>query len=228
MQPHNFANLEALNSAYILKNAEYEAIQKTIDADEASLNEHKKEAEILEKSGTLLDLMANNQRKEACKKLEDVCTYALQYATGRNLKMKIDMTMLRNKVAAEISVLKPDTGVENFPMDGGGGGLADIISMALRFTLLSTYSSPVIDGPVIFDEPAKNVSLDYIANVADFLMRAAKDFDRQIILSTHNDYIAAAAPKRYRFSLDENDITKIEVEAQEEEGQNNEQSNEDS
>lgn len=216
MRPHNFANLDVLNNQYILKSAEFEAISKSILADERCLENQKKEAEVLEKSGTLLDLMANNQRKDACKKLEDVCTYALQYATGRNLNMKIDMTMLRNKVAAEISVLKPDTGVENFPMDGGGGGLADIISMALRFTLLSTYSSPVVDGPVIFDEPAKNVSADYIANVADFLIRASRDFDRQIILSTHNDYIASAAPKRYRFSLDENDRTKIEVETQEE------------
>ena len=216
MRPHNFANLDVLNNQYILKSAEFEAISKSILADEHCLENHKKEAEVLEKSGTLLDLMANNQRKDACKKLEDVCTYALQYATGRNLNMKIDMTMLRNKVAAEISVLKPDTGVENFPMDGGGGGLADIISMALRFTLLSTYSSPVVDGPVIFDEPAKNVSADYIANVADFLIRASRDFDRQIILSTHNDYIASAAPKRYRFSLDENDRTRIEVETQEE------------
>ncbi len=218
MHPHFFEMLNTLNNTYISKNAEYEAILKTIDVDEVSLEKHKKEAETLEKSSRLLNLMADNQRTEACKKLEDVCTYALQYATGRNLEMKIDMTMLRNKVAAEIAVLKPETGVENFPMDGGGGGLADIISMALRFTLLSTYANPNIDGPVILDEPAKNVSADYIGNVADFLLRASRDFNRQIILSTHNDYIAAAAPKRYRFHLDENDVTAIECETQTEEG----------
>ena len=176
---------------------------------EKDINNKKHDIENHEILNRLLNQMADSQRALACKNLEDVCSYALQYATGRNLRMRIDMRQVRNKVAAEIVVVKPDTNIENFPMDGGGGGLADIISMALRFTMLSFYNDPKVDGPVIFDEPAKNVSADYIPQVADFLLRASQDFDRQIILSTHNDFIASIAPLRYRFRLDDNDVTQV-------------------
>lgn len=186
-----------------------EMVEQKITEIEQSINEKKKEVENHDVVNKLLNQMADSQRAAACKRLEDVCSYALQYATGRNLKMRIDMRQVRNKVAAEIVVVKPDTNVENFPMDGGGGGLADIISMALRFTMLSFYDNPKVDGPVIFDEPAKNVSADYIPQVADFLLRASHDFDRQIILSTHNDFIASIAPLRYRFALDDDDVTQV-------------------
>jgi len=217
----DFASLNNLQKQYVLKNADYEAQKRQLKSLEDELASASGKSDILAKAGQILNMMADSQRKDACKKLEDVCSYALQYATGRNLKMNIEMGMLRNKVAAEISVVKPDTGVENFPMDGGGGGLADIIAMALRFVLLSTYQAEnkkPIDGPVILDEPAKNVSSDYIENVSNFLLNATEDFGRQIILSTHNEFIADAAPKRYRFYLGEDDSTEVLCEIKDEGG----------
>lgn len=205
----NFQSLDTLNKDFIRVEAKREFIKDVIGKDEFFISSYKSKIECHELVNQILLSMADHRRKEACKQLEDVCSYALQYATGRNLQMRIDMKIQRNKVAADIIVVKPDSGVENFPLDGGGGGLADIIATALRFTMLSIYNSPKIDGPVIFDEPYKNVSADYIPQVADFLLRASQDFGRQIILSTHNDFIASMTDTRYRFALNEDDETVV-------------------
>ena len=220
----NWDALDALKETYVNKKALHDVLSDNIQHIQEKIESYTTELSDLEKCNVLLSTMASMQRQDACSKLEDICSYALQYATGRNLKMRLDMKQYRNKIAAEVTVVKPDTGVENFPLDGGGGGLADIISMALRFTMLAIYNNPHVDGPVIFDEPAKNVSADYIPKVADFLMRSSTDFDRQIILSTHNEYIAGAAPKRFRFALNENDVTTVTEETNEEDSNENTES----
>ena len=80
--------------------------------------------------------------------------------------------------------------IKTKPEQSRGGGVIDIISLALRIAFLQIHK-PKIEGPLILDEPAKHVSEDYIFNVADFLKRASEMFNRQIIIVTHNNHLSA-------------------------------------
>ena len=77
-----------------------------------------------------------------------------------------------------------------------GGGVVDTVSIALRIAFLLKYSPP-IQGPIILDEPAKHLSDEYVFNIAEFLKQVCKEFNRQIILVTHNQHLSAIGDKTY-------------------------------
>ncbi|NLB89398.1 MAG: ATP-binding protein, partial [Syntrophomonadaceae bacterium] len=88
-----------------------------------------------------------------------------------------------------------------------GGGIVDIISLALRIALLET-SRPALDGPLILDEPAKHVSQDYSHNVAEFLKLVVNTFERQVIMVTHNSYLADSGDKAFEVKI-ESGVTQV-------------------
>jgi DNA repair exonuclease SbcCD ATPase subunit len=55
----------------------------------------------------------------------------------------------------------------------------------------------MIEGPFILDEPAKHVSEEYIINVGKFLKEINTNFNRQIIMVTHNTHLSEISDKRY-------------------------------
>ncbi|MCR3957007.1 MAG: ATPase, partial [Gudongella sp.] len=81
-----------------------------------------------------------------------------------------------------------------------GGGVVDIVSLALRISFMQTHK-PSIEGPLILDEPAKHVSEEYIYNVGDFVRQSSSMFNRQIIMVTHNSHLAALSEDAYRVEL---------------------------
>ena len=91
-----------------------------------------------------------------------------------------------------------------------GGGVVDIVSLALRIAILQTHK-PKIQGPLILDEPAKHVSDEYIFNVADFLKQTSELFNRQIIMVTHNNHLAAIGNNSYRVDIKDSQSTVIKI-----------------
>jgi hypothetical protein len=163
--------------------------------------------ENLEKANILLQKLSEKQRKTACQKLQELCTYALQYSLGPNYEMQIEMSKERGKPAADIYVLKKDTGTRTSPLDANGGGVVDIVSNAIRLVTMQVYE-PFIDGPIFLDEPYKMVSKEFIPMVAELIAKMSADFGRQIIISTHNDFLAQTCNQIY-VSMGENNESKV-------------------
>lgn len=169
----------------------------------------------IEQCNILFQKMSDQQRQAACQKLEELCTYALQYAISPNYEMRLDLRTLRNKPAAELSIIKKDTGVRSSPLESSGGGIVDILSTALRFITMEVWQNPPIDGPVILDEAYKHVSREYIPLVSSFLKKLQRDFGRQILLCTHNEYLSQVADSQICVTM-ENGVSivqKVEVHA---------------
>lgn len=153
----------------------------------------------LKMRGVVLQKMAERQRLTAKEKLEFLGTCALQYAVSPTYKMKIDLTTAA-RPAANVYICK-NNGIQVDPNEGGGG-IIDVSSLSLRTISLESHE-PAIDGPIIFDEPGKMLSKEYVPMLSEFLKKTSKDFDRQIIVVTHNDYLAQVADKKIRIRLDE-------------------------
>lgn len=168
------------------------------------------EIEVIEQCNVVLHKLADNQREAACRKLEELCTYALQYAISPNYRMKIELRTLRNKPAADIYIIKNDTGVVSSPLESSGGGIVDIVSTALRFITMEVWQNPVIDGPVILDEAYKHVSREYIPLVSSFLKKLVHDFERQILLCTHNEFLSQVADRQIVVTM-ENGISIVKT-----------------
>jgi len=199
---------EKLNTDYQLKKGEKNSIEKNIEDKLQQIELKEKELDKLEKVDILLKETSEFARKESKYQIEKLVSNCLSLIFGDKLEFKIKFNQSRNKNSAEFYLKEKDVEYEYSIVDSRGGGLVDIISLALRLSFLLKLS-PKIEGPLILDEPAKHVSSDYIFNVSDFIKKISEEFDIQIILISHNEHISSIGDKVYRIDK-YNLISKIE------------------
>lgn len=161
--------------------------------------------DLLDEVRMLFQMTSEHAREQARQTIESMVTRALQYVFGADLKFKIRIEESRGRPEAEFYVASTYGGeniVENRPQDARGGGVVDVISLALRLVLLQS-TRPLLEGPLLLDEPAKHVSDEFAFNVAEFLREAARVFGRQVIMVTHNHQLAGVADYALRVEMEE-------------------------
>ena len=146
-------------------------------------------------------------------RIEETVTAALQAVFERDdIAFEIEMRTINNQPAASWSVIsyygagEDIATVSGSPEDARGGGVSDVVSLALRLALLE-LARPKPQGPVLLDEVGKHVSRNYVPNVAAFLKQYAQKTGRQIILITHDPNLAEVADVSYQVSQ-ENGVSK--------------------
>ncbi len=179
-----------------------EKILEQIEENKKFIEDIQSETNLIEKVSILLQRTSEFARNQAKVQIESLVTNCLQYVFENNIEFEIEIEELYGKANAEFYVITKvgDTVIKTKPEQSRGGGVVDIISLALRISFLQVHK-PRIEGPLILDEPAKHVSEDYIFNVADFLKRTSEMFDRQIIMVTHNNHLASISTNAYRVSM---------------------------
>lgn len=157
---------------------------------------------ILDEVLILLNKTSEYARSQAKNQIELIVTKCLQYIFESNIKFEIEIEELRSKASAEFYVINEteDFSLKTKPEISRGGGVVDIVSLALRIAFLQTHK-PLIEGPLVLDEPAKHVSEDYIYNLGEFIKQTSEMFHRQIIMVTHNSHLAALSEVSYRVDL---------------------------
>ena len=174
-------------------------LRSTYEDDLAEIVE---ELDLLEQVMILFQKTSEYARSQAKNQIENLVTKCLQYIFESNIEFRIEVDELRNKANAEFYVINdtPDFFLKTKPEQSRGGGVVDIVSLALRISFIQTHKPP-IEGPLILDEPAKHVSEEYIYNVGDFLRQSSSMFNRQIIMVTHNSHLAALSEDAYRVEM---------------------------
>lgn len=157
----------------------------------------------LEQARILLQKAGSDARESARKRLQETVTDALKYVFGPDFEFLIEFKEARGRTEAEFYVQSDYNGekIKTKPEDARGGGVIDIISIALRVALIQIYNAPTIRGPIILDEPGKHVSADFTMKLATFLKQINQTFDRQIIISTHQPDLANIADDSYTVEL---------------------------
>lgn len=203
-------NLETFKAVYNQQKGEERRLRRLQDEKKEALAKARAEEELLEKVRMLLQATAEHAREQARQQVAYMVTQALQYTFGPDLAFEIKIEEKRERPEADFFVVSTfgegNLKIETRPEDARGGGVVDVISLALRLALLQT-SHPVVDGPVILDEPAKHVSEEYSRNVAQFLKNVGENLGRQIILVTHNQHFAESGDRAYLVELREGKST---------------------
>lgn len=157
------------------------------------------EAERLEKVRLLLIEASKHAREQGRRQVEFLVTQALQFVFGEDMEFKVVIEDKRDRPEAEFYVCSTYGGnirVETTPEDARGGGVVDVLSLALRLAMLYAFRPPV-GGPVILDEPGKHISEEFSPHVASFLKSFSQSLDRQIIMVSHNQHLAESADTAY-------------------------------
>lgn len=187
-------------------------IKEQLKIQKETLNNIEVELDLLSKVSILFQKTSEFAREQAKNQIESLVTKCLQFIFESDIEFLIEIEEQRGKANAEFYVVNKveDILVKTKPELSRGGGVVDIVSLALRIAFLQTHK-PKIEGPLILDEPAKHVSDEFIFNVADFLKQTSELFNRQIIMVTHNHHLAAIGSNAYRVELkgSESTVTRI-------------------
>jgi DNA repair exonuclease SbcCD ATPase subunit len=193
---------EKLREFYLNERGKRDMLESQIHRTEANIVESQEKIDRLEKVRALLQRVSEVARDQARVKIENIVTNCLQYIFDSDIQFNIDISEVRGRPEAEFYVLSRIDGevISTRPQEARGGGVVDIISLAVRIAMLES-GYPRIQGPLILDEPAKHVSDEYIVNVAEFLKQVSTMFDRQIIMVTHNRHLSEVADKSIRVEM---------------------------
>lgn len=163
-----------------------------------SLADRQRRRELYGQVAALLRTVAERAREDAREQVEILVTDALRYVFGPHLEFQVLTEQRAGRSEADFYVVSSygSHRVQNRPQDARGGGVVDVVSLALRAALL-LLARPPLAGPVVLDEPAKHVSEEYIARVASFLKETSSSFGRQVIMITHNQHLAHTGDKAY-------------------------------
>lgn len=169
--------------------------------EEEKIKSEKLENE-LERVKIILQSASEEARKKACENIEQITTKALQYVFGSQYAVKLELKEMRGKPDATILVSTEIDGEIAWlqPEESRGGGLVDVISIALRFALTEIWNQPKLQGPILLDEPGKHVSEEYAVKLSQFIDYLQRQFNRQVIMITHQPHMAEMADKQYEVS----------------------------
>lgn len=167
----------------------------------ATLHQCRDTLQIWEQVQLLFAKTSEYAREQLKARIEETVTAALQVAGfPGNPRFKVLLTERAGQPAAEWRVLETQadgTEMETSVEDSHGGGLVDVISLALRLALLQ-LSRPKPAPLVILDEPGKHVSAEFAPNVAFFLKQFGQQTGHQVIMITHNETLADMADATVR------------------------------
>jgi DNA repair exonuclease SbcCD ATPase subunit len=143
---------------------------------------------IYDKVQLLLQKTSDFARQQAKTRIEEIVTSALSVVFGRDYRFRLELEVRANRPEVDywlesegvITQLKP-------PDYDRGGGVADVISLALRLAIGELSN---VKGPIWLDDCGKHISAEFAPNVAFFLKEYSQKFNRQMILITHNDALA--------------------------------------
>ena len=196
------AKLEELKNFALREQGKRDKLLEQLHENKTQIEKIILDQELLEKVVILFQKTSEFARLQAKKQIETLVTKCLQYVFETDIEFIIELDELRGKANAEFYVINSteDMIIKTKPELSRGGGVVDIISLALRIAFLQIHK-PRIEGPLILDEPAKHLSEEYVYNVGDFLKQTSEMFNRQIIMVTHNQHLSAISNKAYRVDL---------------------------
>lgn len=204
------SNLEQLKAVYHRQRGEQAKIlEKEATLQEAIKGIHE-DVECLEQVRLLLLEAAKHAREQGRRQVELLVTQALQFVFGTDMEFKVVVEEKRDRPEAEFYVCSNyggDYKVESTPQDARGGGVVDVISLALRLALLHAFRPPV-GGPVILDEPGKHVSEEFAPQLAHFLKGFSQSLGRQVIMISHDRHLADSADMAYLMEMQQG-ISKV-------------------
>lgn len=193
------SSLNKLNNKILNDEGKIEILNNQLEKIDKSLEEKERYSEILSQVSLLFQKTSEFAREQSKRQIEDTVTKCLQFIFETDIEFLIELSEARSVPIAEFFVqsnYSEGYSIKTKPEIARGGGVVDIISLALRIAFLQ-QNQPSLSGPLILDEPGKHVSNDYIFNLGEFLKQSSNVFNRQIIMVTHNPHLSQISDKSF-------------------------------
>lgn len=184
-----------------------EVLVKEKETNKLKLDILQKEILIKQQARNFLINFSEYSRNIIKEKLESLVNSALKCIfTDKQLIFKIIPSKVKRGLIYDLYI--DSDGTLTPLMDSKGGGVLDVITIALRISFLRLFSGK-LRQIIIFDEPFKNLDSDRIEIAIEWLKLISKDFNIQFIIVTHIEKLIEKASTAYQFTLIDGE-TKVE------------------
>src|SRR3990167_6312271 len=144
------------------------------------------------KARAIVQNVASKTQKQIEYHISNLVTMALASVFPDPWEFKLRFVQRRNKTEADLIFIKRGNEVDDI-LENGGGGVADVASMALRFALWSIKKSR---ATMILDESTKFLhNISYQEKTSDLLKEVSEKLRIQIIMVSDQKAILKAADK---------------------------------
>lgn len=184
-------------ASYELHKERLAEITETIDTEKVPLLKNTEEAQ------AFLQKVAQETQEQLKYHIQDIVQMALNAVFPGKYEFMVDYEIKRGKTEARIYLKSGDTEID--PMTECGGGVVDIIALALRIT---AYTLSNTSNTIILDEPMRFVSKDLQYAAAEIIKHLSEKLNVQFIIVTHNTELIEYTDKVFNVSI-ENGISII-------------------
>ncbi len=185
------ADIRNANTKITAKIAQRDLLHEQLEEAESRKKRAEKQLLQYDLVQILLQMTSEYARQQAKQRIEEIVTSALSVVFGTDYNFTIEITTRANQPVAEYYLESEGIVTQLRPPDyDRGGGVADVVSLALKLAVAELSG---VKGTLMLDEVGKHVSQEYAPNVAYFLKQYSENFNKQILLITHNAALAEVA-----------------------------------
>lgn len=143
------------------------------------------------------------QREKIIKDIEMIVSKALQFIRQEEVYFEIKENQTRGRIELDFLIKTIRDGkIDITPIkDSRGDGVSDIVDLALN---IATAELVNLEGPLVLDEPVKQISENMLLNTGEFLQEIAHSLNRQVILITHHKEFKDIGDKKFNVCLNGN------------------------
>jgi DNA repair exonuclease SbcCD ATPase subunit len=184
---------------YELISAKVSMLKKEIDNNTNSISNLQQEITLLNSSKQFLISYSEFSKEKVKEKLENLANTALRAVfTDKSIVFRIISDRQKRGLYYDLMV---ETDGEIMPLfDGKGGGVMDIISIAMRISFLKLFQHKLRQS-IILDEPFKNLDSDRVTLAIEWLKTVSRELEIQFIIVTHIPSLIDSADKAFKMNI---------------------------
>jgi len=185
---------DQIKTVYNRKLGQLESLRERLTSSNAKIVELTDKEDITLKASLFLQSLSDQTRLQVLDKISGIVTEALQTVKDKNLVFTMQLVTKANQPTLEMGIMDKLSGQTYDIINSFGGGICDIVSLALRVALLVKWQ-PSLSRVLILDEACKHVAIKDQELLSTFVKKLSEALSIQFIWISHSDILQQAAHK---------------------------------
>lgn len=195
------SKFDQVKAVYNRKLGQLESLRDRLAVCNAKIIDLTYKEDVTLKASLFLQTLSDQTRLQVLDKISGIVTEALQTVKDKNLVFTMQLVTKANQPTLEMGILDKLSGQTYDILNSFGGGICDIVSLALRVALLVKWQ-PTLSRVLILDEACKHVAQKDQELLAAFVRKLSEALNLQFVWISHADILQQAAHKVFEVTKD--------------------------
>ncbi len=204
---------DQLKTTYNQKVGELNKLRRDLASSQAKVVELTDKEDMTLKTSLFLQSLSDQTRLQVLDKISGIVTEALHTVKDKNMIFTMNLVTKANQPTLEMGILDKLSGQTYDVINSFGGGICDIVSLALRIALLVKWQ-PSLSRILVLDEACKHVAVKDQELLSTFVRKLSEALNVQFIWISHSDILQQAAHKIFEVTKNDGLSTAQEKSAQ--------------